>query len=76
LGEVPVIGLTATGTPKVQEDILKNLEMSDATTFKASFNRPNLYYEVRTKNKKCRIRYHPFYKAAPREVWNYLLLKS
>ncbi len=49
LGDVPVIGLTATATPKVQEDILKNLDMSDATTFKASFNRPNLYYEVRTK---------------------------
>jgi ATP-dependent DNA helicase RecQ len=51
LGEVPVIGLTATATPKVQEDILKNLDMVDATTYKASFNRPNLYYEVRTKTK-------------------------
>nr|WP_315190399.1 DNA helicase RecQ [uncultured Flavobacterium sp.] len=51
LGDVPIIGLTATATPKVQEDILKNLDMSDATTFKASFNRPNLYYEVRTKTK-------------------------
>ncbi|MEO8254901.1 MAG: RecQ family ATP-dependent DNA helicase, partial [Flavobacterium sp.] len=51
LGNVPVIGLTATATPKVQEDILKNLEMSNAVTFKASFNRPNLYYEVRTKTK-------------------------
>src|SRR6187431_1372498 len=51
LGEVPIIGLTATATPKVQEDILKNLEMSDATTYKASFNRANLYYEVRTKTK-------------------------
>ena len=51
LGNVPIIGLTATATPKVQEDILKNLDMSDATTFKASFNRPNLYYEVRTKTK-------------------------
>jgi ATP-dependent DNA helicase RecQ len=49
IGDVPVIGLTATATPKVQEDILKNLDMSDATTFKASFNRPNLFYEVRTK---------------------------
>ena len=49
--DVPIIGLTATATPKVQEDILKNLDMSDATTFKASFNRPNLYYEVRTKTK-------------------------
>ena len=49
--DIPVIGLTATATPKVQEDILKNLDMSDADTFKASFNRPNLYYEVRTKTK-------------------------
>lgn len=51
LGDVPIIGLTATATPKVQEDILKNLDMTDATTYKASFNRPNLYYEVRTKTK-------------------------
>jgi ATP-dependent DNA helicase RecQ len=51
LGDVPIIGLTATATPKVQEDILKNLDMSDATTYKASFNRANLYYEIRTKTK-------------------------
>ncbi|MBU3681251.1 MAG: DNA helicase RecQ [Flavobacterium sp.] len=51
LGDVPIIGLTATATPKVQEDILKNLDMSNAKTFKASFNRPNLFYEVRTKTK-------------------------
>jgi ATP-dependent DNA helicase RecQ len=51
IGDVPVIGLTATATPKVQEDILKNLDMVDANTFKASFNRPNLYYEIRTKTK-------------------------
>jgi ATP-dependent DNA helicase RecQ len=51
LGDVTMIGLTATATPKVQEDILKNLDMADANTFKASFNRPNLYYEVRTKTK-------------------------
>ena len=43
---IPIIGLTATATPKVQEDILKNLGMTDANTFKASFNRPNLYYEI------------------------------
>ena len=49
--DIPVIGLTATATPKVQEDILKNLGMTDANTFKASFNRPNLYYEVRPKTK-------------------------
>lgn len=48
---IPIVGLTATATPKVQEDILKSLGMSDAVTFKASFNRPNLYYEVRPKTK-------------------------
>ena len=48
---IPIIGLTATATPKVQEDILKNLGMTDANTFKASFNRPNLYYEIRPKTK-------------------------
>src|SRR5690554_977754 len=48
---IPIIGLTATATPKVQEDILKNLGMPDARAFKASFNRPNLYYEVRPKTK-------------------------
>lgn len=46
---VPIIGLTATATPKVQEDILKNLSIPEANTFKASFNRPNLYYEIRPK---------------------------
>lgn len=51
IGDVPVIGLTATATPKVQEDILKSLGIPDANTFKASFNRPNLYYEVRPKTK-------------------------
>ena len=49
--EIPIIGLTATATPKVQEDILKSLDITDANTFKASFNRPNLYYEVRPKTK-------------------------
>jgi ATP-dependent DNA helicase RecQ len=48
---IPIIGLTATATPKVQEDIIKNLGISGARTFKASFNRPNLYYEVRPKTK-------------------------
>jgi ATP-dependent DNA helicase RecQ len=48
---IPIIGLTATATPKVQEDIIKNLGIGNATTFKASFNRPNLYYEVRPKTK-------------------------
>ena len=49
--DIPIIGLTATATPKVQEDILKNLGMSNAQTFKASFNRPNLFYEIRPKTK-------------------------
>ncbi len=50
LGEnIPIIGLTATATPKVQEDIIKNLGINDAKVFKASFNRANLFYEVRTK---------------------------
>ncbi len=48
---IPIIGLTATATPKVQEDIIKNLSISNARTFKASFNRPNLFYEVRPKTK-------------------------
>ena len=48
--DIPIIGLTATATEKVQEDIIKNLKISGANTFKASFNRPNLYYEVRTKD--------------------------
>ncbi|KQC34105.1 ATP-dependent DNA helicase RecQ [Nonlabens sp. YIK11] len=47
--DIPIIGLTATATPKVQEDILKNLQIPNATTYKASFNRPNLFYEVRPK---------------------------
>ncbi len=46
---ISVTGLTATATPKVQEDIIKNLGITDAKVFKASFNRPNLFYEVRTK---------------------------
>ncbi|CAA0244669.1 RecQ family ATP-dependent DNA helicase [Tenacibaculum maritimum] len=52
IDNVAVIGLTATATEKVQEDILKTLGMSDATTFKASFNRANLFYEVRPKTKE------------------------
>jgi len=49
IDDVPVIGLTATATPKVQEDILKNLGITTANIFKASFNRPNLFYDVRPK---------------------------
>lgn len=51
IDNVPLIGLTATATQKVQEDIIKTLGMSNANTFKASFNRPNLFYEVRPKTK-------------------------
>jgi ATP-dependent DNA helicase RecQ len=46
---IPIIALTATATPKVQLDIIKNLQMGDATLFKSSFNRPNLFYEIRPK---------------------------
>ena len=51
IGARPIIALTATATPKVQHDIQKNLGMADAAVFKSSFNRPNLYYEVRPKTK-------------------------
>ena len=50
IGSAPLIALTATATPKVQMDIQKNLGMSDAAVFKSSFNRPNLYYEIRPKH--------------------------
>lgn len=49
IGKRPLIALTATATPKVQHDIQKNLGMLDANVFKSSFNRPNLYYEIRPK---------------------------
>ncbi|TNF30021.1 MAG: DNA helicase RecQ [Bacteroidetes bacterium] len=51
IGNVPVMALTATATPKVQQDIQKNLGMTDAKVFKSSFNRENLYYEIRPKTK-------------------------
>lgn len=50
IGKAPIIALTATATPKVQSDIIKNLGMTDATVFKSSFNRPNLHYEIRDKS--------------------------
>jgi len=50
--DLPIIALTATATTKVQEDILKNLQIQDANVYKASFNRPNLFYEVRPKTKE------------------------
>lgn len=59
IGRLPIIALTATATPKVQQDIRKNLQMEEAETFKSSFNRKNLYYEIRPKKdiKKQLIRY-------------------
>ena len=59
LGSLPIIALTATATPKVQVDIQKNLQMEEANVFKSSFNRKNLYYEVRPKyeTKKQLIKY-------------------
>ena len=59
IGVAPIIALTATATPKVQSDIIKNLGMTDAVVFKSSFNRPNLYYEIRDKSdpKRDIIRY-------------------
>ncbi len=64
IGRAPMIALTATATPKVQSDIQKNLGMMDAMVFKSSFNRPNLYYEIREKSDPKRdiirfIRSHP-----------------
>jgi ATP-dependent DNA helicase RecQ len=49
--DIPVIALTATATPKVQSDIIKNLGLRDANIFISSFNRPNLYYEIQPKVK-------------------------
>lgn len=49
--DVPIIALTATATPKVQQDIIKNLHIPNSTIFKSSFDRPNLYYEIRPKTK-------------------------
>lgn len=55
IGDVPIMALTATATPKVQNDIQKNLGMLDAKVFKSSFNRANLYYEVRAKGRKEQV---------------------
>lgn len=60
IGHAPLIALTATATPKVQMDIQKNLGMLDSKVFKSSFNRPNLYYEIRAK------------KDAPRDIIRYI----
>jgi ATP-dependent DNA helicase RecQ len=51
-GDLPIIALTATATPKVQSDIVKNLDLRDPQIYLSSFNRPNLYYEIRPKRKK------------------------
>ena len=59
---LPVIALTATATPKVQDDIMKNLQITDAKIFKSSFNRPNLYYEVRSKTAQVEIEIIKFIK--------------
>ena len=64
IGVAPIIALTATATPKVQSDIIRNLGIMDATVFKSSFNRPNLYYEIRDKSDPKRdiikyIKQHP-----------------
>ena len=59
---IPIIALTATATPKVQDDIIKNLKITDAKVFKSSFNRPNLYYEVRTKTSQVDIEIIKFIK--------------
>lgn len=66
LGEnIPIIALTATATPKVQQDIMKNLGMAEATIFKSSFNRPNLYYEIRPKKNDITKEIIKFIKSNP-----------
>ena len=65
IGKRPIIALTATATTKVQHDIQKNLAMTDAQVFKSSFNRPNLYYEVRPKTKDVDSEIIRFVKSNP-----------
>jgi len=72
LGSMPVIALTATATPKVQLDIQKNLQMEEADVFISSFNRRNLYYEVRPKKRNEKTT-HPFSQRSQRQVGHYLL---
>ena len=69
IGVAPIIALTATATDKVRIDIKKNLGIIDAAEFKSSFNRPNLYYEVRPKTKG----HHQVYQDQPRQEWHHLL---
>jgi ATP-dependent DNA helicase RecQ len=63
--KIPVIALTATATPKVQSDIVKNLKLRDPKIFISSFNRPNLYYEGATQGKQGRFnqKHRPVYLA-------------
>lgn len=63
--KVPIIALTATATPKVQQDIQKNLNMMKANIFKSSFNRPNLYYEIRSKDKNVNLEICKYIKQHP-----------
>lgn len=65
IGNAPVIALTATATPKVQHDIQKTLGMTDATLFKSSFNRPNLYYEIRPKTENVEKEIIKYIKSQP-----------
>lgn len=65
IGNAPVIALTATATDKVRSDIKKNLEIQDAIEYKSSFNRPNLYYEVRPKTKEINKQIVLFIKKHP-----------
>ena len=65
IGKAPVIALTATATTKVRDDIKKNLGIQDAPDFKSSFNRPNLYYEVRSKTKDVDKEIIKFIKSNP-----------
>ena len=65
IGRAPIIALTATATTKVRDDIKKNLGLQDAPDFKSSFNRPNLYYEVRSKTKDVDKEIIKFIKANP-----------
>lgn len=67
IGDFPVIALTATATPKVQHDIQKNLDIMNSKVFKSSFNRSNLYYEVRPKTKEIDKEIIRFIKSNPRQ---------
>lgn len=67
IGKAPIIALTASATPKVQHDILKNLAMTDATVFKSSFNRPNLYYEIRPKTNEIDKEIIKYIKSQPKK---------